>query len=69
MYVHPVVRANKAKFNVMKKTMTSQDIKNAKKLHENKRGIIRFQNDKMSNKNNYYIGKDLLYNDYHEYFD
>ena len=68
MYVHPVARANKAKLNVMKKTMTSQDIKNAKKLHEKKRSIVRFQNDKMSNKNNYYIGKDLLYNEYREYF-
>jgi hypothetical protein len=51
MYVHPVTRANKATMNKMTITMTSDDIKQAKKNHAKKRRIIHQQKNKCKNKN------------------
>lgn len=51
MYVHPVTRANKATMKKMTMTMTSDDIKQAKKNHAKKRQIIYQQKDKYNNKN------------------
>ena len=51
MYVHPVTRANKATMKKMTITMTSDDIKQAKKNHAKKRQIIHQQKDKYNNKN------------------
>ena len=51
MYVHPVTRANKATMKKMTMTMTSDDIKQAKKNHAKKRQIIHQQKDKYNNKN------------------
>jgi hypothetical protein len=51
MYVHPVTRANKAMIKKMVMTMSSDDIKQAKKNHAKKRQIIRQQKNKCKNKN------------------
>ena len=51
MYVHPVTRANKATMKKMTMTMTSDDIKQAKKNHAKKRQIIHQQKNKCKNKN------------------
>jgi len=54
MYVHPVTLANKAMMKKMTVTMSSDEIKKEKKNHENKRKIIRQQNNKHKNKNKLY---------------
>lgn len=51
MYVHQVTRANKAKMKKITMTMSTDDIKQAKKNHANKRQIIRQQKNKYKNKN------------------
>jgi len=51
MYVHQVTRANKAMMKKIIMTMSSDDIKQAKKNHAKKRQIIRQQKNKCKNKN------------------
>ena len=59
MYVHPVTRANKSIMKNMTMTMSSDDIKQAKKNHAKKRQIIRQQKNKCKNKNKFNV-KDVM---------
>lgn len=50
MYIHPVTRLMKNKFNKKTESMTYEEIKSAKKLHAKKRKIIKQQNQNKSPK-------------------
>ena len=51
MYVHPITRSNKAMMKKMTVTMSSDDIKQAKKNHAKNRKIINQIKNKYKNKN------------------
>ena len=51
MYIHQVTNAKKAIMKKVIETMSSEDIKQAKKNHKKKRQIIREQKKKYKNKN------------------
>ena len=57
MYIHPVSRAKKAMMKKVIMTMSSDDIKQAKKNHAKKRQIIHQQKNKYKNKNKIDIDK------------
>lgn len=55
MYIHPVTRSMKNKFNKNTESMTYEEIKSAKKLHAKKRKIIKqqYQNKSSKHKENF----------------